>query len=258
MPEQRRIADFLDDRVARIDQIITARRSQISDFAQLVNAESEAAFAADAIADAPALRLGASCAFFRDGDWIESPYIVDEGVRLIQTGNVGVGIYREQGFRYITRETFIELKCTAVHEGDILISRLASPVGRACLCPDLGPAIASVDVTIARPRPWMDANFLVEFLSSPRHLSDTDELARGSTMQRVSRSQLSSVRVPRPDLATQRSIGAELARARGVSATRQASLHASIQMLAEYKQSLITSAVTGELDVTTAGSGIPG
>lgn len=256
--EQRRIADFLDDRVARIGQIIAARRSQIEAITQLLNSESEAAFAEDEVVEAPALRLGASCAFFTDGDWIESPYITDGGVRLIQTGNVGVGTYREQGFRYISRETFIELKCTPVHEGDILISRLASPVGRACLCPDIGPAIASVDVTIARPQPWMDATFVLEFLSSPRHLSDTDELARGSTMQRVSRSQLSSVRVPSPHLATQRSVGAELAKARVVSATRQESLRASIEILAEYKQSLIMAAVTGELDVTTAGSGIPG
>lgn len=32
----------------------------------------------------------------------------------------------------------------------------------------------------------------------------------------------------------------------------------SIALLAEYKASLITAAVTGELDVTTVGSGIPG
>ncbi len=36
------------------------------------------------------------------------------------------------------------------------------------------------------------------------------------------------------------------------------SLEASIGLLTEYKQSLITAAVTGDLDVTTAGSGIPG
>ncbi|MEI6506795.1 MAG: restriction endonuclease subunit S, partial [Planctomycetota bacterium] len=38
---------------------------------------------------------------FTDGDWIESPYITQEGVRLIQTGNVGIGVYKEQGFRYV-------------------------------------------------------------------------------------------------------------------------------------------------------------
>jgi type I restriction enzyme S subunit len=35
-------------------------------------------------------------------------------------------------------------------------------------------------------------------------------------------------------------------------------LRRSIAKLREYKQSLITAAVTGEIDVTTAGGGIPG
>ena len=32
---------------------------------------------------------------FVDGDWIESPYITDNGYRLVQTGNVGIGKYKE-------------------------------------------------------------------------------------------------------------------------------------------------------------------
>ncbi len=41
-------------------------------------------------------------ASFVDGDWIEAPFITDEGIRLIQTGNVGIGRYREQGYRYVS------------------------------------------------------------------------------------------------------------------------------------------------------------
>ncbi|MCA1771075.1 MAG: hypothetical protein LC652_14425, partial [Halomonas sp.] len=84
---------------------------------------------------------------FTDGDWVESPFITDEGVRLIQTGNIGVGEYREQGFRYIAENTFEKLKCTEFRPNDVLICRLADPVGRACLAPDLdGRMITSVDV----------------------------------------------------------------------------------------------------------------
>jgi len=43
---------------------------------------------------------------FIDGDWIESPFITAVGVRLIQTGNVGIGQYKEQGFRYISEASF--------------------------------------------------------------------------------------------------------------------------------------------------------
>src|SRR5438309_628499 len=58
---------------------------------------------------------------FTDGDWIELPYITDEGIRLIQTGNIGIGHYREQGFRFISERTFRELRCTEVLPSDILI-----------------------------------------------------------------------------------------------------------------------------------------
>ena len=48
---------------------------------------------------------------FTDGDWIESPHITDTGVRLIQTGNIGIGKYKEQGYRYISVNS--DNKCNA-------------------------------------------------------------------------------------------------------------------------------------------------
>ncbi len=63
---------------------------------------------------------------FIDGDWIEAPYIKNEGLRLIQCGNIGTGAYQEQGFRFISAETFHELKCTTVRPGDVLICRMRS------------------------------------------------------------------------------------------------------------------------------------
>ncbi|MCE2451319.1 MAG: restriction endonuclease subunit S, partial [Nitrospinae bacterium] len=70
---------------------------------------------------------------FVDGDWIESPYITSDGIRLIQTGNIGEGEYKEKGFRYISEETFKHFGCTEIEPGDILICRLGEPVARACL-----------------------------------------------------------------------------------------------------------------------------
>ena len=68
---------------------------------------------------------------FVDGDWIESPYITSDGIRLIQTGNIGIGEYREKGFRYISERTFAALRCTEFQPGDVLICRLGEPVARA-------------------------------------------------------------------------------------------------------------------------------
>lgn len=45
---------------------------------------------------------------FADGDWIETKYQSDDGIRLVQTGNVGNGYYIDKyaHSRYVSEETF--------------------------------------------------------------------------------------------------------------------------------------------------------
>ncbi len=42
-------------------------------------------------------RLWMSCDVFADGDWIESKDQSPDGIRLIQTGNVGEGVFKDRG-----------------------------------------------------------------------------------------------------------------------------------------------------------------
>jgi type I restriction enzyme S subunit len=153
-------------------------------------------------------RIAAGGGLFTDGDWVETPFITDVGVRLIQTGNIGVGKYREQGYRYISNESFGVLGCTEVRPGDLLISRLADPVGRSCIAPDLGVRmITSVDVAILRPRAGAaDNRYLNYYMASSRHLDAVAAIARGGTRERISRDQLGAVVVPLPQLSEQRAI----------------------------------------------------
>ena len=67
-----------------------------------------------------------------------------------------------------------------------------------------------------------------------------------------------SVPLTLPTLKQQDAILGELDELIGRSDAALRNIEASINLLTEYKHSLITAAVTGELDVTTAGSGIPG
>ncbi len=78
---------------------------------------------------------------------------MENGIRLIQTGNIGIGNFKEKkSKKFISSESFDELKCKEVIEGDILICRLADPIGRSCIVPNLETkSITSVDVVILRP-----------------------------------------------------------------------------------------------------------
>lgn len=144
---------------------------------------------------------------FDDGDWVESKHIINEGVRLIQTGNIGVGKYLEKGSKkYISENSFHELKCKPLIEGDILICRLADPAGRACIFPDINEqkVITSVDVTIFRPKSeFVNRNFLIYTFSTSKWFQQIIEKVGGTTHKRISRSSLGSIKITLPALEEQ-------------------------------------------------------
>jgi type I restriction enzyme S subunit len=197
---------------------------------------------------------------FTDGDWIESPHITEEGVRLIQTGNVGIGFYKEQGYRFVSEATFEELHCTEVFPGDVLICRLDGPVGRACLAPDLGGGmITSVDNAILKPAEDVAAGFVVALFSSAPWLSWIDALCRvgGGFRLRISRSQLGEIRVPLPPIEEQTAIIRFLAIEAGTIDALTAEAQRAIELLQERRTALISAAVTGQIDVRTFAKGQP-
>jgi type I restriction enzyme S subunit len=182
---------------------------------------------------------------FIDGDWIESPYIQDEGIRLIQTGNIGNGRYIEKGDRYISEETFIKLGCTEIFSNDILICRLAEPVGRACLAPQLNNRmITSVDVCRLIPKDNYIKKFIIYYMQMYKYLDYIESLARGSTRQRISRSQLGEVYITIPSKKEQQKIASFLDQKTAEIDEIINKKETLIDHLKKYKKSVITEAVT--------------
>ena len=147
---------------------------------------------------------------FTDGNWIESKDQATDGIRLVQTGNVGEGVFKERRdkARWIDEDTFARLNCFEVLPGDCLISRLPDPVGRACLIPDTGDKmITAVDCSIVRPdETKIDPRLLVYFTQSREYLRDVDERCSGTTRRRISRENLGKVPIPLPPLEEQQRI----------------------------------------------------
>lgn len=122
-------------------------------------------------------------------------------MRLVQTGNVGVAEYLDKpnNKKWISEDTFDWLHCEEVLPGDILISRLPEPAGRACIVPLLGTKmITAVDCTIVRTAPDMSNKFLVQYLSSQAYFDDVNTCLAGGTRQRISRGNLANFNVPIP------------------------------------------------------------
>jgi len=154
--------------------------------------------------------LGELAEVFADGDWVESKDQSTEGVRLIQTGNVGEGFFKDRGdkARYISEATFKRLRCTEIFEGDCLISRLPDPVGRCCLLPDTGERmITAVDCTIVRfDSKQIIPVFFNYYSQSTDYLDAVDAETSGTTRNRISRANLGKIAVPVPPLPEQQRI----------------------------------------------------
>ena len=269
--EQRAIATFLDRETASIDALV-AKKERVIELLQekrtalITRAVTKGLDPTVPMKDSGVEWLGEIPAHwkvkpiralarpgyktFTDGDWIESPFIRDEGIRLIQTGNVGVGEYCEQGFRYIDEDTFRAFGCTEVLPDDVLICRLADPVGRACLAPNLGcRMITSVDVCILKPASDVDAAFVVYALSGSEYLAWLGGICRGGTRDRVSRSMLGAIQLQKPPRAEQRAIANYLDEETARLDMLIAKVRDAIAGLKELRTALISAAVTGKIDV---------
>ena len=156
------------------------------------------------------MRLKDVCTVFADGDWIESKDQSEEGIRLVQTGNIGEGIYLEKESRakYISEDTFKRLKCTEIFAGDILVSRLPEPVGRACIIPDKTERmITAVDCTICRPDSnLISKEYLCYFMRSNTYYTRLLGNVTGTTRKRISRKNLGNVELRVPSKEEQKSV----------------------------------------------------
>ena len=160
------------------------------------------------------MRLEDICTVFTDGDWIESKDQDNEGIRLIQTGNIGEGTYLEKETRakYISEDTFNKLKCTEIFPGDILVSRLPEPVGRACIIPETeARMITAVDCTICRPNESIVYNeYLCYFMRSKAYYTKLLGSVTGTTRKRISRKNLGNVELYIPSKQEQEGVVKQL------------------------------------------------
>lgn len=196
---------------------------------------------------------------FIDGDWIESNVIIEDGIKYITTGNVKAGFYSEQGTGFISEDTFKELNCTEVFEGDLIISRLNNPIGRACIVPNLNSRIVtSVDNVILRPDSYVNKNYLLFLFTSKKYFEHTDLIARGATMQRISRGLLGNIKIPLPDLNEQTLIANYLDHKTSQIDSLIAKKERLIELLQEERTAIINQAVTKGLNpnVPMKNSGI--
>lgn len=272
--EQRRIADFLDDRVARIDQIITARREQ-----EKVLREQFESMRLDAV-------LGQQRTRPTDLPW--APAVPESWPvrRLSQLARMGTGhtpsrsepsYWVDCDVSWLTTtdvHKFRRDEIDVIESTEISISDLGLANSAAVLHPSNTVALsrtASAGFSVIMGPPMATSQDFVTWTCGPdlmpEYLLHTLRVMRpyllgflsiGSTHKTIYFPDLMDLRIPLPPLPYQSDAIARVGEAAASRNTALTAIRQQVVLLTEYKQSLITAAVSGELDVSTAGSGMPG
>lgn len=197
--EQKRIAEALSDVDSMISSLekLIAKKKAVKQGAmqELLTGKKRLYGFTGSIEYRP---LSSLCTIFVDGDWIESKDQSNDGIRLIQTGNIGVGKYldKTEKQRFISADTFDRLKCLEIFENDVIVSRLPDPAGRACILPYSNKRrITAVDCTIIRFADYNPTLF-VAYSQTKQYQDKVDMAMAGSTRQRISRKELGEIPIP--------------------------------------------------------------
>ncbi|MEO6703291.1 MAG: hypothetical protein ABI140_13985 [Jatrophihabitantaceae bacterium] len=271
--EQRRIADFLDDQVARIDNIIAARRTQASlaeeefmahrDEVTLGRGHSsptarsrwEPFGAVPATWDQTLLRsIPATIQTGPFGSQLHSAEYIDDGWPVVNpAGLKDSRIVRVAGMT-ISDEVRSRISRHVLRDGDVVFGRRGE-LGRAALVTAkedgwvLGTGSLMVRLVKGGP---LEPGFLVRLLGTAALRYYFDSVSVGSTMANLNVSILAAMPVLVPRLSVQRTVIGEVAALDRQHRETSRALSRGVTLLLELKRSLITAAVTGEFDVSTA------
>ena len=212
LSEQQSIVEYLDSSFAKIDTLKANAAKNLD--------EAKALFQS-ALKEALEPKEGWEYKTFRDishsisdGDWIEKKDQSYSGIRLIQTGNIGVGkfIPKDDSRKFITEDTFKRLRCSEIFEGDVLISRLPNPLGRSCILPKLDTrCITAVDCSIVRiKKEVILSEYFIYYTQSQSYFAKIDSESSGTTRARITRKKLEQTEIPVPPLTEQQEIVSRL------------------------------------------------
>ena len=185
-----------------------------------------------------------------DGDWIESKDQDPDGeVRLIQLADVGSGRFIDKSRRFLTRSKAGELGCTFLKQGDLLISRLGDPLGKACLFPALDqPCITAVDIHIVRTaNALISRSWLVHIVNSAPVRRVIESQSSGTTRKRITGRKLKETQLPVPPAVEQGRIASKIDELFSRIDEGEAALARVEKLVERYRQSVLKAAVTGEL-----------
>lgn len=254
--EQRRIAGFLDAETAHIDRLAGDYGKLKALFIERHQRVIDSNFEPIEDTTIPLKYM----VRFIEGPGIMAEDFRSSGVPLVRLRGLKDGNVTLTGCNYLDAAMVAKRWSKfALRLGDRVISGSAT-MGEvsSVTSPEVVGAIPYTGLIILRPTsPEVDMDYVECFLQSSSFFKQIDALKAGAAMQHFGPTHLAQIRMPLPDMGTQLQISKEVKRATSQMQQMRDLVDRQLSLLAERRQALITAAVTGEFDVSTAsGRGV--
>lgn len=249
---QRRIARFLDTRISYIDRLIEKKqkllnildekRQAVIDDIVYQNSTSEYA------------KLKYVCEFLSGYAFSSNEFSSDpDDIRLLRGINVDVRQVRWEDTEYWPKDQTTDYSQYLLEPGDIVLGmdrpwikdgiRIAQIEESDC------PALLVQRVLRIRTKPGVNREYIRIALESDRFRQYFEPLTTGVSVPHISQNQVENFEVPVPPESEQKSIVSEWNDFAQKEKRLKKATNKSLQLLQEKRQSLITAAVTGQIEI---------
>ena len=175
----------------------------------------------------------------------------ETGYPLIRTPNIGIGHLILDSVNRVSEETYQEWsRRTIPQSGDLILAREA-PVGNVAIIPkDLKVCLGQRTVLIRPDKNKVYPMFLVYLMLGDETQAKLLERSTGAIVHHLNMTDIRNLELPRlPSLPVQHKITNFLDRKTQQIDELLSTEQRKIELLKEYRQSLISEAVTGKIDV---------
>ena len=261
---QRRIAQFLDEKTAWIDGLIEKKRALLDRLAEKRQALITRAVTKGLNPDSPLKPSGIDWLGDIPAHWevkrlkyisprvsvgiviTPAAYYADEGVLAIRGLNLRAMEFDFTDSRNISKEGHeLHLK-SELYEGDLVVVRTGDPGTTSVITADL-EGTNCVDLVIIRRSSSASSRFLGWFLNSDTAKVQYAMGSEGALQLHFNVETSKEVAVAVPPIEEQEAIAEYIDRGHEYENERAAKVERSVELLEEFRATLITSAVTGQL-----------
>jgi len=187
---------------------------------------------------------------FVNGYAFKSELYTDDGVPIIRIGDIA-DVIDFNSVKRFPESRLKGLEKFKINKNDLLIALTGATIGKAFEYNYDTIAYLNQRVGIIRGKK-LAQNYIKHFFYSYMAKEIISYLCNGGAQENISKIQIGNIFATLPPLSEQQAIAAFLDRETSKIDTLVSKIEKQIELLNEYKQSLITHAVTGKIDVRDA------